>query len=239
MALSPLFWLQSGLALTDMFGMVFVLAFLLVEGAPPETQECDLARRVACGIIAGLSLGARPHPTLLIVAYWCIRSLTSRTIDGMHLLTALLAFVAGVVAWLIPASFATGGLSTYLAANVGQFEWRLGKPSVSMLGAPISFTHLLSRVAAQSVRLDKPSRRCISPRAMWRGARCRAPGDNARHRLGLAQCGERRSAAVVLSGRRPCQSPAAGRRSRLDRLKPAGRDPLFRCASSPCGLLLA
>ena len=26
-------WLQSGLALTDMFGMVFVLAFLLVEGA--------------------------------------------------------------------------------------------------------------------------------------------------------------------------------------------------------------
>jgi len=28
MALSPLFWLQSGLALTDMFGMVFVVAFL-------------------------------------------------------------------------------------------------------------------------------------------------------------------------------------------------------------------
>jgi hypothetical protein len=32
MALSPLFWLQSGLALTDMFGMVFVVGFLLVEG---------------------------------------------------------------------------------------------------------------------------------------------------------------------------------------------------------------
>jgi 4-amino-4-deoxy-L-arabinose transferase-like glycosyltransferase len=28
MALSPLFWLQSGLTLTDMFGMVFVVAFL-------------------------------------------------------------------------------------------------------------------------------------------------------------------------------------------------------------------
>jgi hypothetical protein len=35
MALSPLFWLQSGLALTDMFGMVFVVGFLLVEGQPP------------------------------------------------------------------------------------------------------------------------------------------------------------------------------------------------------------
>ena len=32
MALSPLYWLQSGLALTDMFGMVFVLAFLLRRG---------------------------------------------------------------------------------------------------------------------------------------------------------------------------------------------------------------
>jgi hypothetical protein len=30
--MSPLFWLQSGLALTDMFGMVFVVGFLLVEG---------------------------------------------------------------------------------------------------------------------------------------------------------------------------------------------------------------
>jgi 4-amino-4-deoxy-L-arabinose transferase-like glycosyltransferase len=31
MALSPLFWLQSGLALTDMLAMLFVVAFLLVE----------------------------------------------------------------------------------------------------------------------------------------------------------------------------------------------------------------
>jgi hypothetical protein len=37
MALSPMFWLQSGLALTDMFGMVFVVAFLLVEGATTTT----------------------------------------------------------------------------------------------------------------------------------------------------------------------------------------------------------
>jgi hypothetical protein len=69
MALSPLFWLQSGLALTDMFGMVFVLAFLLVEGISARTPQGDLARRMTCGLIAGLSLGAGPHITLLIVAY--------------------------------------------------------------------------------------------------------------------------------------------------------------------------
>jgi hypothetical protein len=35
MAPSSLFRLQSGLALSDMFGMVFMLAFLLVKGASP------------------------------------------------------------------------------------------------------------------------------------------------------------------------------------------------------------
>jgi 4-amino-4-deoxy-L-arabinose transferase-like glycosyltransferase len=59
MALSPLYWLQSGLALTDMFGMVSVLAFLLVEGTTPATPRGQFIRRIACGLIAGLSLGAR------------------------------------------------------------------------------------------------------------------------------------------------------------------------------------
>src|SRR6185312_15633837 len=42
MALSPLFWLQSGLALTDMFGMVFVVAFLLVEGATTTKRDARI-----------------------------------------------------------------------------------------------------------------------------------------------------------------------------------------------------
>ena len=42
MALSPLFWLQSGLPLTDMFGMVFVVAFLLVEGATTTKRDARI-----------------------------------------------------------------------------------------------------------------------------------------------------------------------------------------------------
>jgi 4-amino-4-deoxy-L-arabinose transferase-like glycosyltransferase len=148
MALSPLFWLQSGLALTDMFGMVFVLAFLLVEGGSPRRPQGDLARRIACGVIAGLALGARPHIAFLILVYWCIRASSSRSVGTAPVVTAALAFLIGVMLWLIPASLATGGVETYLHATIGQFEWRFGRPGVSVLGSSMSGEYLLSRAAA-------------------------------------------------------------------------------------------
>lgn len=148
MALSPLFWLQSGLALTDMFGMLFVLAFLLAEGASPRTARGETARRIACGLIAGLSLGARPHFTLLILVFWCFRAMPARPIQGRHVVTAVLAFAAGAALWLIPASVATGGAETYLTATIGQFKWRIGKPDASILGSPIGAAYLLTRAAS-------------------------------------------------------------------------------------------
>ncbi len=147
MALTPLFWLQAELALSDMFGLIFVLSFLLVEGATAKTPEGDLAQRIACGAIAGLSLGARPHVTLLIVAYWCIRALSARSINGTHFLTATASFVLGLILWLVPTMLATGGLRAYLSACLTQFEWRLDKPAASILGGPISATYLLARAS--------------------------------------------------------------------------------------------
>jgi 4-amino-4-deoxy-L-arabinose transferase-like glycosyltransferase len=145
MALSPLYWLQSGLALTDMFGMIFVVAFLLVEDAAPQTPHGERWQRIACGIIAGLSLGARPHFTLLIVVYWAIRGWSSRPVHARQIWPALAGFVVGVAAWLIPAALATNGLDAYLSACVAQFEYRLDKPSVSVLGAPLNASYLLTR----------------------------------------------------------------------------------------------
>jgi hypothetical protein len=129
-----------------MFGLVFVLVFLLVEGTTPATSRGQFARRIACGLIAGLSLGARPHLTLLIVLYWCFRAiLWSRPIKVSHVLTAVFALAVGIAAGLVPASLATGGPQTYWTATVGQFEWRLGRPGVSVLGTPITFEYWLAR----------------------------------------------------------------------------------------------
>jgi Dolichyl-phosphate-mannose-protein mannosyltransferase len=97
MALMPLFWLQAGLPLTDMFGLVFVLSFLLVQGASTQTRRGDFFRRVVAGLIAGLSLGARPHITLLIVAYWCVDALVSSSATRKHFLTAVVAFAVGIL----------------------------------------------------------------------------------------------------------------------------------------------
>ena len=144
MALSPLFWLQSGLALTDMFGMVFVVAFLLVEGVTTATPRGALVKRIACGLIAGLSVGARPHITLLIVLYWCFRA--HGPFAERHVLTAVLAFAVGIAAWLIPACVATGGPQIYWTATVGQFEWRIGRPGVSVIGTEITGQYLFARV---------------------------------------------------------------------------------------------
>jgi hypothetical protein len=182
MALSPLFWLQSGLALTDMFGMVFVVGFMLVEGTTTTTPRGALVKRIACGLIAGLSLGPRPHITLLIVVYWCLRATWSRPIEASHFLTAVLAFAVGIAVWLIPASIATGGPEIYWSATVGQFEWRFGRPGVSVLGTPhrrisIRAGALPDRLAWASLRTDashhEPHRAARSARAHHHRALCR------------------------------------------------------------------
>jgi hypothetical protein len=111
-------------------------------GAP--TPRGALVKRIACGLIAGLSLGARPHITLLIVLYWCFRA--HRPFEVRHFLTAVLAFAVGIAAWLIPACSATGGPQIYWTATVSQFEWRLDRPGVSVLDAPITGDYLLARI---------------------------------------------------------------------------------------------
>ena len=51
----------------------------------------------------------------------------------------------GSLAWLVPACLASGGPQTYWTATVGQFEWRLGRPGVSVLGTPITFEYWFAR----------------------------------------------------------------------------------------------
>ena len=69
-------------------------------------------------------------------------------------MTAALAVLTGVMLWLIPASLATGGVETYLHATVGQFEWRFGRPGVSVLGSSMTGEYLLSP-RRRADRLDR------------------------------------------------------------------------------------
>jgi hypothetical protein len=148
MALAPLFWLQAGLALTDMFGLTFVVAFMLAEGVSPATERGKTIRLLFCGAIAGLSLGARPHFSLLILVYWWLRASGGGRAEARPVLTTALAFLLGVAIWLVPAAFATGGFETYFTMCLRQFEWRINKPTASVLVWPINPEHLATRAIA-------------------------------------------------------------------------------------------
>ncbi len=60
----------------------------------------------------------------------------------------MLSFLAGVLAWLVPAALATGGFETYFSACLAQFQYRLDRPAVSVLGGPLSLSYLATRAAA-------------------------------------------------------------------------------------------
>jgi hypothetical protein len=75
----------------------------------------------------------------------------------MHLLTAVLSFLAASVAWLVPAALATGGFDTYVSACLVQFQYRLDKPAVSVLGAPVSPSYITARAAALIPETRSPS----------------------------------------------------------------------------------
>jgi hypothetical protein len=148
MALSPLFWLQAGLAFTDMFGLLFVLLFLLAEGATPNSGRLEFFRRASLGFIAGLSLGARPHFTILILAFWYLRQRAYAISPAPSHPLFITCFVAGLASWLVPTCWVAGGLGSYLSSCLSQFEWRFDRPSVSPLGSPLSATYLLGRVSS-------------------------------------------------------------------------------------------
>ncbi|WP_370320637.1 ArnT family glycosyltransferase [Oricola sp.] len=147
MAVSPLFWLQAGLALTDMFGFFFVMLFILLEGTAPTTRAGTIWRAIGCGLVAGISIGARPHFTLLILVYWLARTFF---IDRSRAPAAVAAaaLFAGFLIWFLPAAAATGGFDAYFDTSRAQFEWRFDNPEISVLGASIDAQYLLYRAGA-------------------------------------------------------------------------------------------
>lgn len=119
LAATPAYWLTSLVALSDTLGLALVLAAiaLLLEARRYPAQSRRAGAWFAAGaLVAGLSLGVRPHNALplLWVAIWLWSWVRK---DAPHLLG--LGLVAGVVAcllWALPMLAAVGGLATYLDA---------------------------------------------------------------------------------------------------------------------------
>ena len=120
----PLAWFTASRPMSDMTGLALAVAAqaLIVRGWLGGAGPASL---IAGAFVAGIAIGVRVQPgaltiPLLLVA--CASApLTKRT------LLALLAFLAGVLAWGIPLIVVSGGLGQYLAALQSQagedFAW--------------------------------------------------------------------------------------------------------------------
>lgn len=141
-AVSPIQWLASGKALSDVPGLALSLAAVGMVWAGRR----DRRWLVGGAILLGLSTGTRPQANLpgLLLFVWILWK-AARASQWRTVLLASGAFCAAVAVWLVPTVASTGGLRSYYDLN--QAHSRHVWESDSLFGAgPVSITTLRARV---------------------------------------------------------------------------------------------
>ncbi len=154
LATMPLFWLSSEIALSDVPGLFFaslaVLLFLhagqtcALKSAGPRRNTVLLS---AAGVVTGLSAGVRPQDALIPLSVGIIYAgpVLLRQRQWMGIAAALLAFIAGSLAWAIPLARSFDNLSQAVSAFTGQGAY-VGATD-SLLARPLTLPNLAARLA--------------------------------------------------------------------------------------------
>jgi MFS family permease len=138
---TPLFWLGSVKAMSDITGLFFIITTLIVILGHFESGG-DRHLFIAA-LLCGLSSGVRIHALLILlppIVYTPFR----HKVSPYTALKAFTLLVAGMAAWLIPAVAASGGYP-YIEASLGQLGYRAGDSAKSLIGIDITPALLLQR----------------------------------------------------------------------------------------------
>jgi hypothetical protein len=135
LAVMPLFWLSSGMALSDVPGLAFASAavWLLARGS-----------FVAGLTLAGLTMGVRPQDAIVPLAvalFWAL----PRGAPRETALKGLLAFFAACLIWLVPLVISLGGPGPAWAIMAGQGRY-VGATD-SLLARPLTGPNVEARLA--------------------------------------------------------------------------------------------
>lgn len=141
-AVTPLFWINSLKALTDipaffftLFSMYFIYCFIKYK---------NIKKLYIGSIISGISIGIRLQTLfvlfpLLVYAYFILK-------NKKKILFSLLFFLIGILIWLIPV-FITNGFRAYINTmyNHTLFVSSFNTPEASAIGGEFTFNYLFSR----------------------------------------------------------------------------------------------
>ncbi len=143
-AVTPIFWLNSTEALSDMPGLLFLVMVLLM--AQKHMRTGDVRWLYASCFIAGIAAGVRIH-TLIATLPAIVFSASRRRGKRSEGIAGLLLVMAGLSAWLLPVVAYTG-IPEYATASMGQLGYRVGKPDISILGTDVTPLSMLQRLYA-------------------------------------------------------------------------------------------
>lgn len=141
MAFTPLFWLSSVKAMSDMTGLFFLLLSMVFiyryvkYGNPRDFYLGSL--------LSGITAGVRIHSLFILVPLLLYSVYKHKEMKETNLKGGLLLLIA-ILVWFVPLILVTG-VSEYFSSAGSQFMYRVEKPYMSLLGSDFTENEILYR----------------------------------------------------------------------------------------------
>jgi 4-amino-4-deoxy-L-arabinose transferase-like glycosyltransferase len=126
--LIPTWWLTSGMALSDVLGLALPLVACALWVNTPAKPHWGWSAGAA--LIAGLSLGIRPHNALVLIVFGVLALWTQRQYLARFVSVSVVFGLVGCLLWAIPMLQAVGGFEAYLGFVRGHSQHVLGVDSL-------------------------------------------------------------------------------------------------------------
>ncbi len=160
MAVTPLFWLNSLKAMSDIPGLFFILLSMYFIYHFIKYKE--IKSLYIGSFVSAIAIGVRFHATfvvipLLVYTFFKVKNEKKKNfkkvgnkkerirINKNKIFYSIVIFLIGILIWLVPVLIINGFFG-YFDVVLGQFLYRFKKPEMSTLAGDFNFNYLFPRV---------------------------------------------------------------------------------------------